>query len=72
MKRKDEELFGVNTPLLRLIINGQFFNPSFLHPMDTLEEANDDSAKCHELLEQWLEDAEKVNPCMGITDDDQR
>ena len=51
-KKEAEELFGVNIPLLRLIANGQIFNIHFLHPMDTLEEANNESAKCLELQEQ--------------------
>ena len=33
MKEENEELFGVNIPLLRIIANGQIFNPHFLHPM---------------------------------------
>ena len=39
-KRRVEEKFGVNIPLLRLIANGQIFNPYFVHPKDDLKEAN--------------------------------
>ena len=41
-KRRIEEKFGVNIPFLRLIANGQIFNPYFVHPMDDLKEANND------------------------------
>ena len=51
-KKVDEELFGVNIPLLRLIANGQIFNQSFMHPTDTLTEANEESEKCQQLLTQ--------------------
>ena len=62
MKKGNEELFGVNIPFLRLIANGQIFNKQFIHPMDKLEEANNDSAKCQELLEEWIKEAGKVTP----------
>ena len=66
-KKINEELFGVNSPLLRLIANGQIFNHSFLHPMDTLKEANEEISKCQDLPEQWIQEAEKVKPWGNLT-----
>ena len=66
-KRMNEELFGVNIPLLRLIANGQIFNPSFLHPMEKLEEINAEIPHCQNLLDQWMQRADKVQAWGNLT-----
>ena len=66
-KKTNEELFGVNIPLLRLIANGQIFNPAFLRPMDELKEVNAEIPQCQELLEQWIQEAEKVKLWGNLT-----
>ena len=67
MKQDGEELSGVSIALLRLIANGHIFNPRFIHPMDTWEKANEESAQCLDLLEQWIKSAEKVQPWGALT-----
>ena len=62
-KKSNEELFGVNIPLLKLIANGQIFNPNFIHPMDDLKDINDkESPQCQQLLDKWLRENLKVKP----------
>ena len=53
-KKDDEEQFGVNVPLLRLIANGQIFNTNFFHPRNNLIQANEESKRCQELLNRWI------------------
>ena len=71
-KKLNEQLFGVNIPLLRLIANGQIFNPNFIHPMDDLKQSNGEGPRCQELLDQWIRTNTKVTPWGGLTivDDD--
>ena len=66
-KKSNEELFGVNIPLLRLIANGQIFNSNFVHPMDELQEDNDEGPKCQELLDKWIRVNTKVTPWGNLT-----
>ena len=66
-KRTNEEQFGVNVPLLRLIANGQIFNPNFVHPKNDLKQANQENEQCQELLDKWIRDTEKVQPWGGLT-----
>ena len=66
-KRRNEEQFGVNIPLLRLIANGQIFNPYFVHPKDDLKEANKEGEKCQELLDKWIRDNTKVTRWGGLS-----
>ena len=66
-KKPNEELFGVNIPLLRLIANGQIFNPSSLHPMDGLKEVNEEGPQCQELLDKWIRTNAKVKPWGNLT-----
>ena len=66
-KRRNEEKFGVNIPLLRLIANGQIFNPYFVHPKDDLKEANKEGEKCQELLDKWIRDNVKVTRWGGLS-----
>ena len=66
-KKLNEELFGVNIPLLRLIANGQIFNPNFVHPGDDLQESNKEGPKCQELLDKWIQTNSKVTPWGGLT-----
>ena len=57
----------MNIPLLRLIANGQIFNPSFLHPMDGLKEVNAEGPQCQELLDKWIKESAKVKPWGNLT-----
>ena len=66
-KKANEELFGVNIPLLQLIANGQIFNPNFLHPMDDLKEANAEGPQCQALLDKWIKVNTKITPWGGLT-----
>ena len=66
-KKPNEELFGVNIPLLRLIANGQIFNPNFVHPKDDLKEANQEGEQFQELLDKWIRENTKVTPWGGLT-----
>ena len=66
-KRRDELQFGVNIPLLRLIANGQIFNPYFVHPKDNLQAANREGERCQELLDKWIRDNMKVTRWGGLS-----
>ena len=66
-KKPNEEQFGVNIPLLRLIANGQIFNPNLVHPTDDLVDANEESPRCQEMLEQWIKESSKVTPWGSLT-----
>ena len=57
----------MNIPLLRLIANGQIFNPNFIHPMDDLKDANKDGSQCQELLDKWIKENTKVKPWGNLT-----
>ena len=57
----------MNIPLLRLIANGQIFNPSFLRPMDGLKEVNVEVPRCQELLDQWIQEGAQVKPWGNLT-----
>ena len=67
LKKPNEELFGVNIPLLRLIANGQIFNSAFFHPMDELKEANAENPQCQELLDRWIKENIKTKPWGNLT-----
>ena len=66
-KKAEEEQFGVNIPFLKLIANGQIFNPNFIHPKNDLRQANEDNKRCQELLNRWVQVATKVTPWGGLT-----
>ena len=66
-KRDTEQQFGVSIPFLKLIANGQIFNPNFFHPRNNLIIANEDSKQCQQLLQRWIQAAEKVEPWGGLT-----
>ena len=66
-KKTQEEQFGVNIPFLRLIANGQIFNPNFVHPKNDLRQANEDNKQCQELLDRWVQVVTRVTPWGGLT-----
>ena len=66
-KKDQEEQFGVNIPFLKLIANGQIFNPNFFHPRNNLIQSNEESKQCHELLQRWIQVSDKVTPWGGLT-----
>ena len=66
-KKDNEEQFGVNIPLLRLIANGQIFNTNFFHPRNNLIQANEESKQCQELLKRWTQGSDRVVPWGGLT-----
>ena len=57
----------MNIPLLRLIANGQIFNPYFVHPKDDIKEANKEGERCQELLDKWIRDNVKVTRWGGLS-----
>ena len=66
-KKTNEEQYGVNIPLLRLIANGQIFNQNFVHPKNDLKDANQENEQCQELLDRWIRATDKVTPWGGLT-----
>ena len=67
VKKDAEEQFGVNIPFLKLIANGQIFNTNFFHPRNNLIHANEESKQCQQLLQRWIQVAERVVPWGGLT-----
>ena len=57
----------MNIPFLKLIANGQIFNPNFIHPKNDLTQSNEDNKQCQELLNRWVQVATKVTPWGGLT-----
>ena len=53
--------FGINVNLWRLIANGQIFNQQYLHPWHDLDNFQQESQQCSELLEEWIQDSTKVS-----------
>ena len=66
-KKANEEKYGVNIPLLRLIANGQIFNTAFVHPKNDLKQANEDNKRCLELLNRWIPVKNNTTPWGGLT-----
>ena len=58
---KEGKPFGINVNLWRLIANGQIINQQYLHPWHDLDDFQQESQQCSELLEEWIQDSTKVS-----------